>query len=276
MENILITHKVYEMFLENNNVYFVIGGQKCGTSSLYYTIVQNNREYIISSKDDLNFFLKNLNASDKIYIGSDDIYKEENLFKIISYCAVNNYIAHFIILIREPVERAISHILHILRKKKKNYLTNHEYQTVVNHSKFQFHINNLVKMLGSNNHVVVSSYKFIDEIKSNNSMIIESIFPFLPNATILHENSSLFGRSSTYTTFVSHMGNFIKKYFGLNIYFLVRKFNLHRFFSQNYLISFENIDDSASIKDRLTVDLESDINWYANEKTKSYFFHSGI
>lgn len=264
------------MPLHNRQAYFVIGGQKCGTSSLYYTFQRYLPGKIISDKDQLNKFLSAKDISGKIYVGSDDIYHPDRYDTIFNLCKLKKIQPHFIILIRHPIERSLSHCLHIARKKGIKYIDSDQYQTIYKNSRFKYYLNFLKKRAMLNKNCKISLLKMIDAINNESHFEILSLFSLPQETKLLHENKGDTNLVGVYSFIVSKIGYYIRLVFGLNFFFLVRQLKIHKLGKKSSALTFKSIINSDDLINKLETDLCDEIDWYEKLKKKTNFFYSRI
>lgn len=119
-----------EIFLEPS--FLIIGGQKCGTTSLYNYLIQHPN-LIAASKKEIHFFSTNYDKGDEWYKShfprtkafgnkTDVITGEATPYYIFhphSPARVSKTLPHvkIIVMLRDPVERAFSHYKHHVKLK---------------------------------------------------------------------------------------------------------------------------------------------------------------
>ena len=119
-----------EFFLEPS--FLIIGGQKCGTTSLYNYLIQHPN-HMAASKKEIHFFSTNYDKGDEWYKShfprtkafgnkTDVITGEATPYYIFhphSPARVSKTLPHvkIIVMLRDPVERAFSHYKHHVKLK---------------------------------------------------------------------------------------------------------------------------------------------------------------
>lgn len=175
--------------------FLIIGGMKCGTSSLHYYL-SLHPEVQMSKDKDIHFFSKMEIFKQGLQF-YNDYFNENNLLKgesSVSYTVYPSYPdtvkniyntlgvgTKFIYVVRDPIERIISHYIHNLSAGRTKLKLNAFVENMkpdshyLNTSRYYQQISEYLRYYDKNNILIIST----ENLKNQRQKTLQSVFDFL-------------------------------------------------------------------------------------------------
>jgi len=192
-----------------NNLFIGIGAQKSATTWIF-KVLSDHPDIFIPKEKEIHFFSddENYNKGAKWYESkfensTEKIVGDMSTSYLSSEKAVDRIIKHYsgakiIVCLRNPVDRTVSHINHLISKNKLSYKDNldfilHKYPEVIENSLYGKHLSGYFNKISRENFFVC----FFDDIVKTPKKVVVDLYNFLgvdskyvPNNINMKYNSS--------------------------------------------------------------------------------------